>query len=393
MNKQVVINKIGEGFLLKGQNWMYRNNLVMMDEDIVNGEEVDVVGEEGNYIGNGFVSLQSHVVVRLYSRKKEVLDEAFFRKKIISAYKFRKSVEKDNLSNCRLIFGEADGLGGLTVDRYNEVLVTQISSYGIEIRKEMIYKLLLEIIEGSKTIYERNDIAIRSKEGLAQYKGFYGDAVATKTVINENGLLLNVDIENGQKTGYFLDQKSNRVIVRHLAKDKKVCDCFSHTGGFALNAALGGAIKVASVDVSKTALDQGYANAKLNGLEDKIEFVQADVFDYLDELKPDEFDMIILDPPAFTKSRRTVDHAYNGYKRINKRAMDLLRDEGYLVTCSCSRYMETDLFEKMLREAASEVGVTLKQVSVTQQNSDHPILWTMEETSYLKFFVFQVVEV
>ena len=190
-----------------------------------------------------------------------------------------------------------------------------------------------------------------------------------------------------------MDQKSNRVIVRHLAKDKKVCDCFSHTGGFALNAALGGAIKVASVDVSKTALDQGYANAKLNGLEDKIEFVQADVFDYLDELKPDEFDMIILDPPAFTKSRRTVDHAYNGYKRINKRAMDLLRDEGYLVTCSCSRYMETDLFEKMLREAASEVGVTLKQVSVTQQNSDHPILWTMEETSYLKFFVFQVVEV
>lgn len=392
MNKKVIINKTGESFLLKGQNWMYRNNLLSMDDGIENGEEVDVVGEDGNYIGNGFVSLKSHVVVRLYSRKKEKLDENFFRKKIVSAYKFRKTVEKDNLSNCRFIFGEADGLGGLTVDRYNDILVAQISSYGMEMRKEMIYRLLLEIVEGTKTVYERNDIAIRSKEGLEQYKGFYGPVLDTKTIIDENGLKLHVDIENGQKTGYFLDQKSNRMLVRHLSKDKKVCDCFSHTGGFALNAALGGASAVTSVDVSKTALDQGYENAKLNGLEDKITFTQADVFDYLDELTPGAFDLIILDPPAFTKSRRTVDHAYQGYKRINKRAMDLLRNEGYLVTCSCSRYMETDLFEKMLREAAAEVGVTLKQVSVTQQNGDHPILWTMEETSYLKFFVFQVVD-
>lgn len=260
----------------------------------------------------------------------------------------------------------------------------------------MIYEIVLDVLKADgqdvKGIYERNDIQIRTKEGLEQYKGYYKNKdLPTQTIINENGLLLHVDVENGQKTGYFLDQKSNRYLLRKIAHGKRVVDCFSHTGGFALNAAMGNASHVVSVDVSKTALDQGYQNAKLNHLEDKIDFVQADVFDYLDELKENEFDIIVLDPPAFTKSRRTVQKAYNGYKRINKQAMKVLKNGGYLITCSCSRFMETANFEKMLREAASEAGVVLKQVSVTQQNADHPILWTMEETSYLKFYIFQII--
>lgn len=281
---------------------------------------------------------------------------------------------------------------GLTIDRYNSVLVSQITCFGLEKNKAVLYQALLHVLreEGIEAIYERNDVKSREKEGLSLYKGFYYGEADTVQVIHENGLKLNVDIENGQKTGYFLDQKSNRVLVRHLAKGKTVLDCFTHTGGFALNAALGEAKHVTAVDVSNTALEEGRANAKLNGLEN-VSFVQADVFDYLDTLKHHQFDFIILDPPAFTKSRRTVMKAYNGYKRINMQAMHVLRDGGYLATCSCSRYMECDLFEKMLREAAQEVGVTLKQISVTQQNADHPILWNMEESSYLKFYIFQIV--
>ena len=309
---------------------------------------------------------------------------------------FRKTIEADNLSNCRLIFGEADELPGLTVDRYNDILVSQISTFGMEQIKDMLYEVLLEVMNENnidiKAIYERNDIAIRTKEGLDQYKGFYGNVdLPTKTIINENGLLLNVDIENGQKTGYFLDQKSNRYLLRRISKGKRIVDCFSHTGGFALNAALGDAKEVVSVDVSKTALDQGYQNACLNHLENKITFVQADVFDYLDALEKGRFDIIVLDPPAFTKSRKTINNAYAGYKNINLKAMKALTKGGYLITCSCSRFMETGNFEKMLREAAHEANVTLKQVSVTQQNGDHPILWTMEETSYLKFYIFQII--
>ena len=239
------------------------------------------------------------------------------------------------------------------IDRYNDILVSQISSYGLEQIKDMIYEIVLDVLkadgEDVKGIYERNDIQIRTKEGLEQYKGYYKNKdLPTQTIINENGLLLHVDVENGQKTGYFLDQKSNRYLLRKIAHGKRVVDCFSHTGGFALNAAMGNASHVVSVDVSKTALDQGYQNAKLNHLD-------------------------------------------NGYKRINKQAMKVLKNGGYLITCSCSRFMETANFEKMLREAASEAGVVLKQVSVTQQNADHPILWTMEETSYLKFYIFQII--
>ena len=394
---KVIISKEGEQWLDKGQMWMYRNNLESMDEDIENGVLVDIETRQGRYLGTGFLSKNSHITVRILSKDlNDTFDRKFFKQRIQFAYQFRKTLEADNITNCRLIFGEADQLPGLTVDRYNDILVIQISSYGLEMIKDMIYELLLEVLsedgQDVKGIYERNDIKVRSKEGLPLEKGYWKNAqLPTKTVINENRLKLNVDVENGQKTGYFLDQKSNRVLLRNMSHGKRVLDCFSHTGGFALNAAFGNASEVVAVDVSQTALDQGYANAKLNHLEDKITFVKDDVFDYLDKCEEGRFDIIVLDPPAFTKSRRTIDHAYNGYKKINMKAMKLLGRGGYLITCSCSRFMETDNFEKMLRESAHEVGVTLKQVSVTQQNHDHPILWTMEETSYLKFYIFQII--
>ena len=392
MRKTVTVNDKGREFLNDGQLWMYRNNLISDVEGIENGEIVDIIGEDEEYVATGFYSEFSHIVVRILTHvKTQVIDEDFFKNRIISAIKLRNTVVRNSTDNCRLIYGEADGLPGLTVDRYNDVLVTQISCFGMEKIKGMIYAILLKEVEGAKYLYERNDIDIRKKEHLEMYKGFYTEATDTETVITENGIKLQVNFEDGQKTGYFLDQKHNRWLIQQMAYGKTVMDCFSHTGGFALNAAKGGARKVVAVDVSKTALDQGHRNAVLNGLENIISFKQADVFDYLDTAERGEFDMIILDPPAFTKSRRTVDHAYNGYKEINLKAMKLLEDGGYLVSCSCSRFMEIENFEKMLREAAKEAGIYLKQISVTQQNFDHPVLWTMNETSYLKFYIFQIV--
>ena len=395
----ITIAPEGEKFLDNGQMWMYRNNAVDIDNcTLENGSIVNIMTMDNRYLGTGYLSLKSHITVRIFTKNPNVtLDRDFFKKKIRFAIDYRKTLDSENLSNCRLIFGEADGLPGLIVDRYNELLVTQISSYGLDQNKQMIYELLLEVMrelgEDVKAIYERNDIAIREKEGLEMYKGFWGETkVNTKTVIVENGLKLNVDVENGQKTGYFLDQKSNRYLLRKMSKGKRVLDCFSHTGGFALNAALGGATESTAVDVSQTALDQAKANALLNHLEDRMKFIKADVFDFLDTLQEGAYDIIVLDPPAFTKSRKTIHAAYNGYKNINKKAMIALNHGGYLITCSCSRFMEIDNFEKMLREAASEAHVTLKQVSVTQQNSDHPILWSMEETSYLKFYIFQILK-
>lgn len=397
MRQYVTISPEGEVWLKKGQMWMYRNNVVDLDDTIENGSLVDIVTTSDEYLGTGFISKESHITVRILSKNKdEVIDRSFFKERIHFAYEFRKTVEFDNITNCRIIFGEADQLPGLTVDRYNDILVCQISSYGLDKIKDIIYEVLIEVLredgQDITGIYERNDIQIRIKEGLEMYKGpWKNENVPTKTIINENGLKLNIDVENGQKTGYFLDQKSNRVLLRRIAHGKNVLDCFTHTGGFALNAAYGNAAHVTAVDVSQTALDQAYRNAQLNHIEDRISFVKADVFDYLDECEKGKFDIIVLDPPAFTKSRKTINQAYNGYKRINKRAMELLNRGGYLITCSCSRFMEIDNFEKMLREAAEEANVTLKQVSVTQQNADHPILWTMEETSYLKFYIFQLI--
>lgn len=397
MKQFVTISEEGEKWLKKGQMWMYKNNVVDLDETIENGSVVDIMTTSNEYIGTGFISQKSHILVRILTKNQnEIIDRDFFKKRICFAYEFRKTVEEENITNCRIIFGEADQLPGLTVDRYNDILVCQISSYGLDKIKDMIYEILLEVLhedgQDVKGIYERNDIQVRSKEGLTMYKGYWKKLnFPTKTIIDENGLKLHIDVENGQKTGYFLDQKSNRVLLRKIAHGKRILDCFTHTGGFALNAAYGNAKHVTAVDVSQTALDQALRNAQLNHLEDRMSFVKADVFKYLDECYKGQFDLIVLDPPAFTKSRRTIDHAYSGYKRINKRAMELLNRGGYLITCTCSRFMEIDNFEKMLREAAMEANVTLKQVSVTQQNADHPILWTMEETSYLKFYIFQLV--
>lgn len=394
----VIISDEGAAYLKNGQNVMYRNNLISINSTPQNGDIVDVKTADHEYLGSGFYHASSHIVVRLLTRhREEIINKDFFNKRIQFAYDFRRTVESRNLTNCRIIFGEADGLPGLTVDRYNDILVTEITAYGIEMRKDIIYKALITILKKDRqeisAIYERNDVKARQKEGLELYKGFYDDVHRpTTTVIKENGLLLNVDFENGQKTGYFLDQKSNRVLLREIAHGKRVLDCFTHTGGFALNAAKGNAKHVTAVDVSKTALDEGLANAKLNHLEDKVDFVQADVFDYLDSLKPGQFDIIVLDPPAFTKSKATIKQAYNGYKRINKTAMKLLAGGGYLISCTCSHYMTRENYEKMLKEAAGEAQVTLKQVSVTQQNHDHPILWSRDqETSYLKFYIFQII--
>ncbi len=392
----IVITPEGEKYLNNGQMWMYRNNLHSYDENIENGSLVNILSIDKNYLGTGFISLKSHITVRILTKVlNEEINRDFFKKRLKFAYEYRKTLQHDNIKNVRIVFGEADLLPGLVVDRYNDILVTQISSYGLELIKSSLYESLLEVLREDNQeivgIYERNDIAIRLKEGLDSYKGFYDCTFPTKTVIVENGIQLNVDVENGQKTGYFLDQKENRRLLRQMSFNKTVLDCFSHTGGFALNAAFGGAKSVVAVDVSQTALNQGYENAKLNGLEDKISFVKADVFKYLDEIKEGQFDIIVLDPPAFTKSRSTINSAYNGYKRINMHAMQLLKNGGYLITCSCSRFMETSNFEKMLKEAAHESNITLKQVSITQQNCDHPILWTMEETSYLKFYIFQII--
>lgn len=394
----ITISNEGETWLQKGQMWMYRNNLVQADEKIPDGGIVNIISNDGTYYGTGFYSPISHITCRILTKdESETIDQAFFEKRIRFAYDYRKTVEPNNLSNCRYVFGEADLLPGLVVDCYNDILVTQISNTGMEQHKQIIYDILLEVFKENnhiiQAIYERNDIKVREKEGLTTYKGFFYNPnhISPQTIINENGIQLRVDIENGQKTGYFLDQKSNRVLLRNIARGKRVLDCFSHTGGFALNAAYGNAKAVTAVDVSNVALQQGYQNAKLNHLEDKIQFVQADVFDYLENLKDNEFDIIVLDPPAFTKSRKTVNSAYYGYKNINMKAMNVLRNGGYLITCSCSRFMETKLFEQMLLESAKECGVTLRQISVTQQKPDHPILWTMDETSYLKYFIFQIL--
>lgn len=393
----VTINDKGLPFIQNGQNWMYANNLASDISALENGCVVTIKDQQGHYLATGHLSKESHILVRILSRKEdEIIDRDFLKKRIEFAYQYRKTVERDNLTNCRLIFGEADLLPGLTCDRYNDILVCQISSYGMEVIKDLVYELLLEVLnqdgQSIHNIYQRNDLDLRKKEGLPLYKGYWKESdQPTKTIINENGLLLQVDFESGQKTGYFLDQKTNRVLLRKLSKDKKVLDCFSHTGGFALNAALGQAKKVTAVDVSALALQQGLQNAKLNHLENRIEFVQDDVFDYLDKIEKGAYDIIVLDPPAFTKSRRTIDHAYQGYKEINTKAMQRLNSGGYLISCSCSRFMEVAHFEKMLKDAAQQAHVVLKQVSVTQQNSDHPILWNMDETEYLKFYIFQVV--
>ena len=401
---RVVITAKGTRWVEQGHPWIYEGEVIRQEGDCENGGLVDAVSEKGKYLGTGFLSEKSKIRVRLLSRNaNDRFDAAFWQRRLQYAWDYRKTVMGDQTSCCRIIFGEADGFPGLTVDRFSDLLVTQTLSIGMERAKDMIFpalvKLLREDGEVIRGVFERNDVAIRELEGMAQNKGWYvlpGETPpeSPMTEICENGVYYSVDVENGQKTGFFLDQKFNRLAVAKLAKGKRVLDCFTHTGSFALNAAKGGAEHVTAVDVSASAIGMARQNALRNGLEDRMDFVTADVFDLLPELaakggKP--YDFIILDPPAFTKSRKTVDSAQRGYKEINLRALKLLPRGGYFATASCSHFMPSELFVKMLKAAALDAGVELRQIEARQQAPDHPILWNVPETDYLKFYIFQVV--
>ncbi len=396
----ITITEKGEDFIESGNNWVYENEVISISKEHNNGDIVDVVSKKGKYLGTGFISDISKIRVRIFSKNaNDVFDYDFFKRRIKYAIDYRLTVLND-ITCGRMVFGEADGFPGLTVDKYNDILVTQITTIGLDMRKDIIFKGMLEAFKDAgikiSAIYERNDVNSRALDGLELYKGYYYadnnfDTEQHETIIEENGVKYYVDYVNGQKTGYFLDQRFNRELVGKIAHGKKVLDCFTHTGSFGLNCALNGASKVVSVDLSPLAIEQSKRNAKLNGLDQKVEYVRADVFDYLDTVKKREYDLIILDPPAFTKSRATIMSAYNGYKRINSKAMQLLGKGGYLVTCSCSHFMNEELFVKMLLEAAKENNMTLKQISYSQQGKDHPILLSSNQTDYLKFYILQLM--
>ena len=395
-----IISEKGAKWVTGGHPWIYEGE-VLSGDNCENGAIVDAVSEKGKYLGTGFLSRNSRIRIRLISRNaNDTFGEDFWRRRVRYAWDYRKAVMRNDLSCCRMVFGESDGFPGLTVDRFSDILVAQTVSFGMEKMKEKIFPLLIEALqkdgETVRGIYERNDLAIRELEGLVPFKGWYGSPQISDTIteICENGIYYSVDVENGQKTGFFLDQKYNRLAVAGLAKGRKVLDCFTHTGSFALNAARGGAERVTAVDISQAAISLAKKNAERNGLSAVIDFQTADVFDLLPKFcasGKQPFDFIILDPPAFTKSRKTVQNAEKGYKEINFRALKLLPRGGLFATASCSHFMPQERFVKMLRSAASDAGVELKQIEARQQAPDHPILWNVPETDYLKFYIFQVI--
>ncbi len=397
---RAVVTKKAERSIQNGHPWVYDTEILTAPV-ADNGALIDVTNEKGAYLGTALLSTESKIRLRLLSRNaNDTFDLKFFERRISYAWNYRKTVMGDDIEACRIIFGEADGLPGLTVDRFSDVLVTQTLSYGMEKRKDIIFDALLRVLRSDgqtiRGIYERNDVNIRRLEGLSENKGWYcgddGGNPSTATKISENGITYTVDFAEGQKTGFFLDQKYNRRAVGKLSKGKSVLDCFTHTGSFGLNAAKGGAKSVVSVDISESACEMARKNAAENGLD--VQVVCADVFEYLTELEKSgkhPYDFIILDPPAFTKSRKTTDAAMRGYKDINYRAMRILPRGGYLATCSCSHFATEELFRRMLNDAARDANVQLKQIECRQQSPDHPILWGVEETNYLKFFIFQIV--
>lgn len=401
---KIIITPKGEAALTGGHPWVYEGEVTAVDGAVEDGGLVDVVSRRGSWLGCGFYNSRSKIRVRLVSRNaNDDFSDAFWERRIRYAWEYRKTVMGETDSRCcRVIFGEADLFPGLTVDRFESVLVTQTLSLGMERIKPRLFPLLAKVLredgQDIRGIYERNDVAIRELEGMAQGKGWYplpGETPPSQTTVDivENGIRYTVDFENGQKTGFFLDQKYNRLAVSRLAKGRTVLDCFTHTGSFALNAARGGAAHVTAVDVSEFAVQCAAENARRNGLDGVMDCMAANVFDLLPQLEkqPRKYDFIILDPPAFTKSRKTVASAMTGYKEINYRAMKLLPRGGYLATCSCSHFATEELFIKMLRSAARDAGVQLRQIEARQQCADHPILWGVEETNYLKFFIFQVI--
>ena len=393
-----------EASILRGHPWVYDAEILSLDGEPDNGAVVDVVSRKGRYLGTGFYSEHSKIRVRLLSRNtNDRFDEAFWRRKLQWAWEYRKSVmSPEDLDACRIIFGEADAFPGLTVDKFHDLLSVQVLSVGMERIQNLLLPALVELLRSDgqniRGVYLRNDVALREKEGLPQSKGWFplpGEASpdSAGTEITENGVRYLVDVENGQKTGFFLDQKYNRLAVARLARGRTVLDCFTHTGSFALNAARGGAKRVTAVDVSESAVEMARANAVRNGLDAVMTCTAVNVFDLLPQLERESspYDLIILDPPAFTKSRKTVDNAMAGYREINYRAMRLLPRGGLLATCSCSHFATEERFTAMLREAARDAGVQLRQIEARQQSCDHPILWGVPETSYLKFYLFQVV--
>ncbi len=399
----VKVTPKAEKSLKNGHPWVFSDEITEVNGRYENGDIVDVFSAKDRYLGSGFINDNSKIRVRVISRNaNDKFDEAFYKRRLKYAVDYRKTVMGADFSCCRLIFGEADQFPGLTVDRFSDVLSVQIACLGIERIKDMLYRSLLQVLceygVNISAIYERNDLAVRSIEGLPQYKGFYEAEGLKKdlsghVIITENNIKYDVDYINGQKTGFFLDQKYNRAAVAKIAKGKTVLDCFTHTGAFALNAAKGGAVSVTAVDISHDALECAKNNARLNGI-DNMDFVAADVFDLLTEMSKSgrcPYDFIILDPPAFTKSSGTLKNAIRGYKEINLKAMKLLPRGGYLATCSCSHFMNDTYFCRMLHDAAADAGVSLRQIEARQQSPDHPILWNVPETDYLKFYIFQIV--
>ncbi len=398
MSEAIVTLKKGEGRMLKsGGLWIFDNEIASILGSFEDGDIVAVHDFDGYGLGKGFINRNSKIRVRMMTRNRhQEIDEAFLKMRVQEAWDYRKKVS--DTGSCRVIFGEADFLPGLVVDKFSDVLVVQSLALGIDRLKDQIVELLKEVLaaDGIKIrgVYERSDAKVRRQEGMELYKGFIGEAFDTNVEIEENGVRYMVDIKDGQKTGFFLDQKYNRKAIQHLCKDAKVLDCFTHTGSFALNAGYGGAKEVTGVDASELAVEQATLNSKLNGMEDRVKFICRDVFELLPELeeKGEKFDVVILDPPAFTKSRNSVKNAVKGYREINLRAMKLVRDGGFLATCSCSHFMTYELFTQTIHQAARNVHKRLRQVEYRTQAPDHPILWAAEESYYLKFYVFQVVD-
>ncbi len=396
---KVRITEKSERTVRAGHPWVYAEEVTEKIGTFENGCLVDVYSKKDRFLGTGYYNDNSKILVRIISRNaNDKFDDDFYERRVRYAVEYRKTVMGDDFGCSRLIFGEADSFPGLTVDLFGDILVTQTLCLGTDMRKDAIFSALLKVLaeNGIKisAIYERNDVAIRELEGMKQYTGFYCGKGSGKTEIIENGVKYEIDYAEGQKTGFFLDQKYNRQAVAKIAKGKRVLDCFTHTGAFALNAAKAGAAFVNAVDISADALEIAKHNAALNGLDGNMAFTNANVFDLLTDMaekKKCDYDFIILDPPAFTKSSGTVKNAIRGYKEINYKAMSLLPRGGYLATCSCSHFMTDELFRKMLADAARDASVSLRQIEARQQSPDHPILWNVRETDYLKFYIFQVV--
>ena len=398
MRQAIVTLKKGEGRLLKsGGAWIFDNEIDSIMGEFENGDIVIVHDFDGYGMGRGFINMNSKIRIRMMTRKQDQeIDHAFLEMRVRDAWEYRKKTV--DTSSCRVIFGEADFLPGLVIDKFSDVLVVESLALGIDRMKEEIVDILKAVLSEDgitiRGVYERSDAKVRQNEGMERVKGFIGEEFDTKVEIVENGVRYMVDVKDGQKTGFFLDQKYNRLAIQKLCKGKRVLDCFTHMGTFALNAGIAGASEVTGLDISEFAVEQATENAKRNGLSDTVRFRAANVLDELPKLAAagEKYDVVILDPPAFTKSRQATKNAIKGYREINMKGLKLVKDGGFLATCSCSHFMTYELFTEMLHQAARSVHKRLRQIEYRTQAADHPILWSADESYYLKFYIFQVVD-